>query len=126
MSSQFKTIQKSFIQLNDWLEEMREIYDFEQEEHAFILLRATLKALRDRLSTEEVISLGNILPAILRGFYYEGWKPEENKSETFTRSVVSYLGGIKEIDLEMTIPETLKIVYGRLNQSNQAIQQIEV
>jgi uncharacterized protein (DUF2267 family) len=126
MSSQFKTIQKSFIQLNDWLEEMREIYDFEQEEHAFLLLRATLKALRDRLSTEEVISLGNILPAILRGFYYEGWKPEENKSETFTRSVISHLGGIREIDLEMTIPETLKIIYGRLNQSNQAIQQIEV
>jgi uncharacterized protein (DUF2267 family) len=126
MSSQFKTIQKSFIQLNDWLEEMREIYDFEQEEHAFLLLRATLKALRDRLSTEEVISLGNILPAILRGFYYEGWKPEGNKSETFTRSVISHLGGIREIDLEMTIPETLKIIYGRLNQSNQAIQQIEV
>lgn len=126
MSSHFKTIQKSFIQLNDWLDEVRAIYDFEQDEHAFILLRAALKGLRDHLTQDEVISLGNILPAILRGFYYEGWKPEEIKNETFTRTVVSHLGGVKEIDLEMTLPDTLKIIYGRIHESNLKVQRIEV
>ena len=126
MSSQFKTIQKSFIQLNDWLEEVRVIYDFEQDEHAFILLRATLKGLRDHLKQDEVISLGNILPAILRGFYYEGWRPDEIKNENLNRTVLSYLGGIKEIDLEMTLPETLKIIYTRIQESNLKVQRIEI
>lgn len=126
MSSQFKTIQKSFIQLNDWLQDVRVIYDFEQDEHAFILLRATLKGLRDHLTQEEVITLGNILPAILRGFYYEGWKPQEIKNENLTRTVFSYLGGTKEIDLEMTLPETLKIIYARIQESNLKVQRIEV
>lgn len=126
MSLQFKTIQKSIIHLNDWLDDIREIYDFEQDEHTFILLRATLKALRDHLTQEEVISLGNILPAIMRGFYYEGWKPEEVKNENFTRTVIGYLGGTKEIDLEMTLPETMKIIYARIQESNLHVQRINI
>jgi hypothetical protein len=38
-------------------------------------LRATLHALRDRLTVEEVAQLGAQLPMLIRGFYYEGWDP---------------------------------------------------
>jgi uncharacterized protein (DUF2267 family) len=38
-------------------------------------LRATLHALRDRLTVDEVAQLGAQLPMLIRGFYYEGWDP---------------------------------------------------
>jgi uncharacterized protein (DUF2267 family) len=40
---------------------------------AYLALRTTLHALRDRLTVEEVAQLGAQLPMLVRGFYYEGW-----------------------------------------------------
>jgi len=42
---------------------------------AYLALRATLHALRDRLTVEEVAQLAAQLPMLIRGFYYEGWDP---------------------------------------------------
>jgi uncharacterized protein (DUF2267 family) len=38
-------------------------------------MKATLHALRDGLTVEEVAQLGAQLPMLIRGFYYEGWDP---------------------------------------------------
>lgn len=38
-------------------------------------LRAVLHALRDRLTVEETAQLAAQLPTLIRGIYYEGWKP---------------------------------------------------
>ena len=42
---------------------------------AYKALRAVLLTLRDRLPMEEAVHLGAQLPMMLRGLYYEGWKP---------------------------------------------------
>jgi uncharacterized protein (DUF2267 family) len=44
---------------------------------AYLALRSTLHALRDRLLPQEAVQLGAQLPLIVRGFYYEGWRPTE-------------------------------------------------
>jgi uncharacterized protein (DUF2267 family) len=60
---------------NSWLKEvMQEIYRDDRRK-AYDALRATLHALRDRLTVEEVAQLGAQLPMLIRGFYYEGWDP---------------------------------------------------
>jgi len=47
-----------------------------QDRHrAYHAMFATLHALRDRLTLEEVAHLGAQLPMLVRGFYYDGWDP---------------------------------------------------
>jgi uncharacterized protein (DUF2267 family) len=66
-----RTIHKT----NTWLKELMETLDCEDRQEAYLALRATLHALRDRLTIEEVAHLAAQLPMLIRGFYYEGWDP---------------------------------------------------
>jgi uncharacterized protein (DUF2267 family) len=60
---------------NSWLKEFMELQGWENRQRAYLAFRATLHALRDRLTVEEVAHLGAQLPMLVRGFYYEGWDP---------------------------------------------------
>ena len=66
-----------------------------------------LHALRDRLIVEEAADLGAQLPMLLRGAYFEGWKPagkplKERHLTEFLRHVSTELAG--------TEPEDPKVV----------------
>jgi uncharacterized protein (DUF2267 family) len=58
-----------------WLNELIRVLGWQDRRKAYLALRATLHALRDRLTVEEVAQLGAQLPMLMRGFYYEGWDP---------------------------------------------------
>jgi uncharacterized protein (DUF2267 family) len=60
---------------NDWLNDLREAEGWEDRRDAYQAMKATLQALRDRLTVEEVAQFGAQLPMLIRGFYYEGWDP---------------------------------------------------
>jgi uncharacterized protein (DUF2267 family) len=65
------TVQKT----NEWLDEIMYELALEDRHTAYASLRGTLHALRDRLPVEETAHLGAQLPMLVRGFYYEGWRP---------------------------------------------------
>jgi len=65
------TLQKT----NVWLNEINELLHWDSHQKAYHGLRAVLHALRDRLPVPEAAHLGAQLPMLVRGFYYENWKP---------------------------------------------------
>lgn len=62
---------------NRWVKEMATELSTGDDHEAYRALRAGLHALRDRLPIDEAVQLGAQLPLVLRGVYYDGWKPRQ-------------------------------------------------
>ncbi|MGB3390393.1 MAG: DUF2267 domain-containing protein [Pseudaminobacter sp.] len=78
-------------QAQQWVNELAEDLNW-NERRAYHLLRCVLHALRDWLSPEEMTDLSAQLPVLIRGIYFEGWKPLETpvwerKKEDFIERV---------------------------------------
>jgi uncharacterized protein (DUF2267 family) len=65
------TLQKT----NLWLKQISDLLHWNDHQKAYHGLRAVLHAFRDRLPVAEAAHLGAQLPILIRGFYYEDWKP---------------------------------------------------
>jgi uncharacterized protein (DUF2267 family) len=65
------TLQKT----NLWVKQLSDALHWDDHHKAYHGLRAVLHALRDRLPVPEAAHLGAQLPMLVRGFYYDNWKP---------------------------------------------------
>ena len=79
------TIAHAVQQTQEWLKELRDNADLADEATALSVLRAVLHQLRDRLSVEEAVDFAAQLPTIVRGIYYEGWRPARAPQKVRTK-----------------------------------------
>jgi uncharacterized protein (DUF2267 family) len=66
------TIQRT----NSWLKELTIELNSSDHRKTYLVLRSVLHALRDHLSADDAIYLGEQLPMLIRGLYFERWKPQ--------------------------------------------------
>jgi uncharacterized protein (DUF2267 family) len=77
---------------NSWLNQLMEALDWNERHRAYVALRVVLHELRDRLPVEPAAHLAAQLPMLVRGVYFEGWKP--GRAQRPDRSLESFLAAI--------------------------------
>lgn len=68
-------VARSVEKTNVWLDELAAELGTADRKAAYQVLRAFLHTLRDRLTVEESAQLAAQLPELIRGIYYDGWRP---------------------------------------------------
>jgi len=62
-------------QTHIWINEIDRRLGWDNKPRAYRLLKAVLHALRDHLPVGEAADLGAQLPTLVRGIYYDQWRP---------------------------------------------------
>jgi uncharacterized protein (DUF2267 family) len=115
-----ETFDRAIHKANDWLKDIMFELNWEDRHRAYLALRATLHALRDRLSAEEAVHLGAELPLLIRGVYYDGWRPagkpgkERRKEEFLAHIKQAFRDG--DIDPETVARAIFKLLAYRISQ----------
>ena len=111
------TLQKTHIWLNELMDELH----WGDRYKAYAALRATLHALRDRLSVEEAAHLGAQLPMLIRGLYYEGWTPagkpdRERHKEEFLAPIRAHFRNDPDLDPERVARAVFSVLSKRVTE----------
>jgi uncharacterized protein (DUF2267 family) len=93
---------KSLEAAQRWIHDLMEDLAVRDPQVAYRVLRGTLHALRDRLQPEEAVDLAAQLPTLIRGIYYEGWRPSATPQRQRTRH--DFLGRVSEELVPQTDP----------------------
>jgi len=86
-----------------WLDEIRDELGWIERADALHALRAALHVLRDHLTPAQNAHLSAQLPTLVRGIYYEGWRPAaatsaERSLERYLERIENELGARAELD----------------------------
>ncbi len=107
-------IDETVNETNHWLNVLAERLDVDRQ-HAYHALRSGLHTLRDRLPVDECAALGAQLPHLVRGIYYETWRPADVPRTT--RSTEQYLEDLSHRltdDRDPEVRATAEAVFGLL------------
>lgn len=113
-------LQSSVQTTHEWLSELMEHTGRDDEPKAWAMLRAVLHVLRDRLTVEQCAHLSAQLPRVVRGMYFEGWKPASQPTrlrsrDEFVQAVADELSGHPAIDPNQAIDGTLHLLDRRIS-----------
>ena len=110
------TVHKTHIWLNDIMQEL----GWDDRYKAYLGLRTTLHALRDRLTVEETAQLAAQLPMLIRGLFYEGWDPtgkptKERHEAQFLAHVAKELPRAEPDEVERGTKAVLDVLSKRID-----------
>jgi uncharacterized protein (DUF2267 family) len=105
---------------NVWLNELMRALNWDNKQRAYRLLRATLHALRDRLTAHEAVHLGAQLPMLIRGLYYENWHmkdaaPAERTKRQFLDHIEEEFKSEPDANVEQCVKEVFTLLASRIS-----------
>lgn len=89
------TFDRTTHETNQWLRIVMAELNTASRHQAYVALRASLHALRDRIGPEQAVHFAAQLPILLRGVFYEGWRPAE--TPTTERRLDDFLAYVESI-----------------------------
>ncbi len=113
-TSVITALENSLQKTNSWIHEIAELADCDAQQ-AYHGLRATLHALRDRISTKEAADLASQLPLVIRGIFYENWRPNQvakynGSREEFLKEIYDAFQNDLEVDPERMVRSVFAII----------------
>lgn len=93
MASEYQRMFEETMQVTrDWIEDLAGRMHTDDPHKAYLSLRVVLHELRDHLPPELAAHMAAQLPMLVRGFYFEGWRPvatpvPDRKREAFLEAV---------------------------------------
>ena len=102
----------SLQQAHEWLRTVGGELGILDDRSDLAALRAGLHALRDSLPLSQAIELGDCLPVLVRGLYYEGWNPGDRKGSDILEHARRDLRGHQEL---MPTEKTLRACFNAVN-----------
>lgn len=98
-----------------WIDEVMLATGLTDPHHAYSALRAVLHVLRDRLTVDEAVNLGAQLPMLVRGFYYDGWRPagrpmKHRHKAQFLGLVATAAPSLNELEVERAVRGVLALL----------------
>lgn len=121
IKSEVTALNHTLEQTNEWLKELQEKGGFETAGQAYSHFRAVLHAVRDRLTVEEAVHFAAELPMLVRGFYFEGWRPalapnrDRETVDDFLEAVLESLRPSEPPEVE-TLRDHVRAVLGFLTE----------
>lgn len=122
MSAQgLEVIDRTVQSTHEWINELAERVEWRDRRHTLLLLRSTLTSLRDMLDHDEAAHLSAQLPILIRGFYFEGWRPSttplaDRSKEGFVRRVAERFKGSPAFAGEKNIREVFRLLNNRISE----------
>jgi len=103
-----------------WINALDERLRWNSKSRAYRLLKAVLHALRDWLPHEEAADLAAQLPTLLRGAYYEQWRPtntpvKHRKRADFLARVDSAFGADPLLDTEAAVTAVFDVLSEKIS-----------
>jgi uncharacterized protein (DUF2267 family) len=99
-----------------WVNEVAESVGCDRAQ-AYHALRAGLHALRDRMIWQEAVKLGQQLPQLIRGMWFENWSPEaprDARHEDSYLNIVRAKLGIDTVSPDAAARATFKVLKAHL------------
>lgn len=121
MSNQGLEVIDHTVQLtHEWINELAERLDWSNHRTVFHLLRLTLTGLRDLLGHDEAAHFSAQLPILIRGVFFEGWRPsdtplKDQHKSSFVERINTNLEGYPEYRGEEDIYTVFKLLNHKIS-----------